>query len=117
MEVIIMANTNPEWGKIYSDYKKSGLSRGDFIRKHQLSNYAFEKFKKMDVLYNKKETKQKKEPLFVPVKIEGAKEESIMTSKEESSLVLSSGNIQIVVTEQTNQKLLVNVLNAINQLW
>ena len=111
-----MANTNLKWEEIYIDYQKSGLSRGEFIRKHQLSNYAFEKFKKMDKLHQKVETKPKKEPLFVPVKIETARVESNKPSKEDDSIVLSSGNIQIVVTEQTNQKLLGNVLEAIQQL-
>lgn len=70
----------------------------------------------MDAQHNKKETRPKKEPIFLPVQVEGVKEESIMEAKEVTSLVLSSGNIQIVVTEQTNQKLLVNVLKAINEL-
>jgi hypothetical protein len=48
------------------------------------------------------------------VQVEGVKQESIFTSKEEASPVLSSGNIQIVVTEQTSQKLLMNVLKAIH---
>lgn len=111
-----MANEKQEWDKIYKDYKKSGLSRSEFIRKQQLSNYAFEKFKKLDTQDNKKETNTKKEPLFIPVQVEGVKQESIITSKEEASLVLSSGNIQIVVTEQTSQKLLMNVLKAIHEL-
>ena len=111
-----MAKTNSEWDKIYTDYKESGLSKGDFIRKYQLSNYAFEKFKRLDTQSNKKETKPKKEPLFVPVKIEEAGEESIRASKEDDSLVLSSGNIQIVVTEHTNPKVLINVLKALHQL-
>ena len=90
-----MANTNLKWEKIYKDYQKSSLSRGEFIRKHQLSNYAFEKFKKMDELHQRIGTKQEKEPLFIPVKIEDVRESSVMKSKEDDSLVLSSGNIQI----------------------
>ena len=50
------------------------------------------------------------------MQVEGVKQESIITSKEEASLVLSSGNIQIVVTEQTSQTLLMNVLKAIHEL-
>lgn len=30
-----MANEKREWDKIYKDYKKSGLSRSEFIRKQQ----------------------------------------------------------------------------------
>ena len=70
----------------------------------------------MDELYQNIETKSKNEPFFVPVKIETARAESNRASKEDDSLVLSSGNIQIVVTEQTNQKLLRNVLKALHQL-
>ncbi|MGL5271972.1 MAG: hypothetical protein ACRC8J_00615 [Phocaeicola sp.] len=111
-----MANTNPEWEKIYKEYLQSGLSRGDFIRKHHLSNYAFDKFKKLDALHNKKDTETANETLFVPVQVELEKEVPVLSAEEVSSLVLSSGNIQIVVTEQTNQRLLLKVLKAVNEL-
>ena len=109
-----MAKTNPDWEKIYADFKSSGLSKGNFIRKYQLSSYAFEKFKRMDAISSKKELKSKEEAIFAPVKIAKQIEESTTISKEDDSIVLYSGNIQIVVTERTSQKVLINVLKALH---
>ncbi len=110
-----MAHRKPEWEKIYKDYVKSGLERGEYIRKYQLSTYAFEKFKKLDEMNNTKDIKVKTDPLFVPVQLETKKIESVMRA-EESVLELFCENIKIIVTEQTNQILLVNVLKAIREL-
>lgn len=116
MEVDIMANVKREWENIYKDYVKSGLTRGEFIKKHQLSTYAFEKFKKLDDLHNKIDRKSKNEAIFVPAQVVVEKEDSDIVARETNSLVLSSGKIQIVVTEETSQKLLLNVLKAISEL-
>lgn len=110
-----MAQRKPEWEKIYKDYVKSGLTTGEYIRKHQISTYAFEKFKKLDTMNSTKDTKVKTDPLFVPVQLETRKIEPVMKAAEDS-LELFWENIKIIVTEQTNQTLLVNVLKAIREL-
>lgn len=110
-----MAHKKQDWENIYKDYMKSGLERGEYIKKHQLSTYAFEKFKKLDAEKNTKDVKTKKEAIFVPIQLENAKEEPTMVS-EKGFLELSSGTIKIIVTEQTNQTLLVKVLKAIREL-
>ena len=55
-----MAHKKQDWENIYKDYMKSGLERGEYIKKHQLSTYAFEKFKKLDAEKNTKDVKTKK---------------------------------------------------------
>ena len=110
-----MAHKKKDWENIYKDYVKSGLERGEYIKKYQLSTYAFEKFKKLDAAKNTKDVKTKKDAIFVPVQLKTEKEEPTMVS-EKGFLELSSGTIKIIVTEQTNQTLLVKVLKAIHEL-
>ncbi len=110
-----MAQRKPEWEKIYEDYVKSGLTTGDYIRKHQLSTYAFEKFKKLDAMNNTKDTKATTDPLFVPVQLKSKNLDPVINVAE-TSLELFCENIKIIVTEQTSHTILVNVLKAMREL-